>query len=234
MIEYFTLEFRIKKLFVFFTMIYSVSFCFAQENITQLQPQNAEESFIIGAESPSLANTPVQENSLWLFIRLILVLGIVIAVIYGLVFLLKKGMSPRFQENPFLKQLSTLPVGANRSIQVVSVGNQAFLIGVSESNIQLLGEISDKDLIDSMILSASAEPTGKRRDFSSILNAIIPSLKMQSPLDETLKKTTDNAEDFLRKNQERLERLGKEASTTDETRATSEIRNDINVRGEDR
>ncbi|MGL4985780.1 MAG: flagellar biosynthetic protein FliO, partial [Treponemataceae bacterium] len=109
-------------------------------------------------------------------------LGCVITSIYGLVYLLKKGLNPRVQDNPFLKQLVTLPIGTNRSIQVVSVGTQAFLIGVSDSNIQLLGEISDKELIDSMILSSSQQPTGKRKDFSSILDAIIPSLKNKNPM----------------------------------------------------
>jgi flagellar protein FliO/FliZ len=42
-------------------------------------------------------------------------------------------------------------------------------LGVSESSVQLISELEDKDLIDAMNLNADAEPTGKVKDFASML-----------------------------------------------------------------
>ena len=44
--------------------------------------------------------------------------------------------------------LENLPLGANRSVCTVEMGGRVFLLGVTDHNINLLGEITDKDLIE--------------------------------------------------------------------------------------
>jgi len=44
--------------------------------------------------------------------------------------------------------LENLPLGPNRSVCTVEMAGRVFLLGVTEHNINLLGEITDRDLIE--------------------------------------------------------------------------------------
>ena len=44
--------------------------------------------------------------------------------------------------------LENLPLGPNRSVCTVEMAGRVFLLGVTDHNISLLGEITDKDLIE--------------------------------------------------------------------------------------
>ena len=44
--------------------------------------------------------------------------------------------------------LENLPLGPNRSVCIVEMAGRVFLLGVTEHNINLLGEVTDKDLIE--------------------------------------------------------------------------------------
>ena len=44
--------------------------------------------------------------------------------------------------------LEHLPLGPNRSVCTVEIAGRVFLLGVTDHNISLLGEITDKDLIE--------------------------------------------------------------------------------------
>ena len=46
--------------------------------------------------------------------------------------------------------LENLPLGPNRSVCTVEMAGRVFLLGVTEHNINLLGEITDKDLIENL------------------------------------------------------------------------------------
>ena len=122
----------------------------------------AEKSFVIGAGgSDTLSDTsgvPNAQNraglpddggtgasTLWLFIRMILVLALVIAGIYALVFFLKKGLYPKTPDNPFLKKAVSLSLGPGKSIHAVTMPGAAWLVGVSEAGVNLIAEITDKE-----------------------------------------------------------------------------------------
>ncbi|MBR4384788.1 MAG: flagellar biosynthetic protein FliO [Selenomonadaceae bacterium] len=44
--------------------------------------------------------------------------------------------------------LENLPLGPNRSVCIVEMAGRVFLLGVTDHNINLLGEITDRDLIE--------------------------------------------------------------------------------------
>lgn len=93
------------------------------------------------AETPSLLS---------LFVRLILALAFIIAIIYFLLrFVNKRTRS--FSTHQTLQNIGGVPLGTNRSIQIVKVGNRLLVVGVGDS-IQLLKEIDNKEEID-LILS---------------------------------------------------------------------------------
>jgi flagellar protein FliO/FliZ len=144
---------------------------------TQAQISSKKENDIILSDTPNnnnLANASGQSSNkqpstLWLFIRMILVLIIVIVIIYALVYFLKRSGKNIANDDPYLKLTASLTVSAGKTVQVITLGNKAYLIGVSDTNVNLIAQIDDEDLINAMNLAADAEPAGKAKDFASML-----------------------------------------------------------------
>ena len=78
--------------------------------------------------------------------------------------------------------LENLPLGPNRSVCTVEMGGRVFLLGVTDHNINLLGEITDKDLIEH--LHAQALDTGDlfSQEFGTLSSLVkkIPLFKKRS------------------------------------------------------
>ncbi|MFI3257165.1 MAG: flagellar biosynthetic protein FliO [Spirochaetales bacterium] len=151
------------------------------DNVTVFE---RESDFIISddAISPAQNNPEIQTTSsdsstLWLFVRMILALVFVVAVIYGIVFVLKKGFVARESESAFLKKAASLTLAPGKSVCVITLVDAAWLVGVSDAGINLIGEINDKELVDRMILEAEKSPSSKPKDFASILSMFTQSAK---------------------------------------------------------
>ena len=79
--------------------------------------------------------------SFWDFLRMIFTMIFVVALLYFILrFIGKKTKS--YQKANFIENLGGTSLGANRSVQLVKVGERVLIVGVGE-NIQLLTEIKD-------------------------------------------------------------------------------------------
>jgi len=116
----------------------------------------AQQSLVFG--SPDAVTIPATPGvSIFGIFRVILTLAVLAAAIYGLIYFLKFRRASREKEgqDPFLKILASVPLGASRGVHVISVGPQAWLVGSAESGVNLISEISDKDTINAMLLEDS-------------------------------------------------------------------------------
>jgi len=130
---------------------------------------------------------------------MLLVLALVAAAIYGIVFLFRKGPKQTFNDDPFLKVLANAHLGENRYVHVVSVGSKAWLVGASQGGVKLIGEIEDKEIIDAMLVEDSRKseaPPGRFPDFMQLLRRFGVKTQLTLP-------GTDN----IRKRRERLKGL---------------------------
>jgi len=150
---------------------------------------------------------PAPGVSVFSIFRVLLTLAVVAAAIYGLVYFLKFRRASRAgaEQDPFLKILASAPLVADRSVHVISVGPQAWLVGSAGSGVNLISEIQDKDTINAMLLEdskriASGEPTGGAAgpllDFKAILGKLGISTKNEN-----------SGPDQIRKRRERLKGL---------------------------
>lgn len=80
-------------------------------------------------------------------VRTFVGLAVVVAVIWGLSWVLRQVKSSREERasGSGLSSLATLPLGANRSIHVVRAGGEVLLLGVSEHQITRLGSWSQSE-----------------------------------------------------------------------------------------
>jgi len=137
---------------------------------------------------------PVQNSgaSVWVVIRMILVLALAAAAIYGIVFFIKRSSKQTAANDPFLKILASSHLGFNRYVHIASVGSKAWLLGASEGGVNLISEIEDKEIIDAMLLEdskKSSETQGRFQDFLSILRRLgTPAQIRSSGVDEIRKR----------------------------------------------
>ena len=122
--------------------------------------------------------------SIWSVIRMILVLALAAAAIYGAVFFIKKSTKQTALSDPFLKVLASSHLGSNRYVHVVHVGSKAYLVGSSDGGVNLISEVDDKETIDAMLLDDSRraeQVPGKFPDFISMLRSLGIRAKTKTP-----------------------------------------------------
>lgn len=98
--------------------------------------------------APTKKSIKTQESdkigiTFWDILRMIFATIFVIALIYFLLKFINKK-SKVFKSTQLVENLGGTTLGANRSVQIVKIGNQLFIVGVGE-NVQLLKEIDDPE-----------------------------------------------------------------------------------------
>lgn len=128
--------------------------------------------------SPS-TNSPASQSepsTLWLFVRMIFALAIVAGLAYGIFYFMKKTVKNGNDNDPFLRKVSQITLSPGKSVQVITLQESAYLIGVSDQNINLIGKVDDKELVNAMNLYADKnENVKKPRSFAEILEIFMPS-----------------------------------------------------------
>lgn len=93
----------------------------------------------------------IEDNGSLLFdlIKMFFALLLVLALIYLLLNFLNKR-NKLFQKIKALENLGGISVGQNKSIQIVRIGKQFYLVGVGE-NVEMLQEITDEEVINDLL-----------------------------------------------------------------------------------
>jgi len=107
------------------------------------------------------------------FLRMVFVLGLVLAAIYGLYALLRRSARAAPSTDTYLRVLASTNIATGRSLHVVSVGDAAWLVGATDSSIGLISEIKDKEVIDALALRAAEAPQTPRKDFNIMLGELL-------------------------------------------------------------
>jgi len=147
-------------------------------------------------------NTPSVGSSSILpyFLRMVLVLGLVIAALYGLFALLKRSSKLNATTDTYLRVLASVSITAGRSVHVVALGDKAWLLGSTDSSVNLISAIDDKEVVDALILRAAASPETPRQDF---LPMLLGSLGKMG----TRKATAADASEFFNRQRDRLKKF---------------------------
>jgi flagellar protein FliO/FliZ len=160
-------------LILFFVLVSNTfSQTVSQDDNAAARVQIDERALVFGGgEEVAVDASPSGVSSFWVIFRLIVVLALVAAAIYGIVFFLKKISKPTIQQDPVLKVLAGTPLGANRFVHVVGVGSKAWLVGATDGGVSLIAEITDQETIDAMLLEDSKRgaEAAKASGFASLL-----------------------------------------------------------------
>lgn len=114
-------------------------------------------------------------STVWIFVKMIFALAVVIGISWGIFHFLKKSIKSENDSDPFLRKVSQLTLSPGKSVQVITLQDNAFLIGVSDEQINLIGKIEDKELVNAMNLySDTNSKVEKPRSFREILDIFMP------------------------------------------------------------
>jgi flagellar protein FliO/FliZ len=166
------------------------------------QRQFMDESAII-LEDPAVIPAAQNTSSVFVLLRMVLVLALAALAIYGVVFFIKMLARPQESRDPHLKLLARLPLGADSFAAVISVGARAWLVGCSSGGVNLISEIDDTESLETMLLDdanrAAEEEARRVFNFRALLDkSFINKQGKSSP------GGTGSAAERLRKQRERL------------------------------
>lgn len=124
--------------------------CNNEQNIDNEQPDANEEDNILENDGGFLIEDDSSNTSMgWQIVRLIVGLALVLGLVYIVLKLL--GKRNGFNRQPGLvRNVGGVSVGANKSVQIIRVGNRYYLIGVGD-NVELLEEIDDPETIEQLV-----------------------------------------------------------------------------------
>ena len=110
-------------------------------------------------------------SSISIFIKMLVVLIIVVALIYFVFYFIKKKTNVVKSDDDYLRRAAYINIAPGKTVEVITLIDKAYLIGVTEDNITLLGEIKDDELIKAMNISADKKSnTKKPSTFTEVLD----------------------------------------------------------------
>ena len=127
---------------------------------------------------------------------MILVLILVIVAIYALMKFFKKKSTEVKSSDDFLRSVSSLSFGPGKSVEIVTLIDKAYVLGVTEKSINLIAEIDDKELIESLNLNHDKKSNvSKPINFAEVLDMFVnPKNKRKaSVLDDETEKTEEGS-----------------------------------------
>lgn len=181
-----------KKIIISFFILTSFSFNFFGQGEFISLPENqgtvSESQASIGSDDipftvseTNASESPKKSNTFFLFLRMFLVLAVVIACIYGVLYLLRRSMKTNPKNtDPFLRNVSSIDLAVGKSVHVVTLLDHAYVVGVADNSVSLISEIDssnekDKELINAMNLYADEHQNVKKpKSFADVLEIFMP------------------------------------------------------------
>ncbi|HOD13879.1 MAG TPA: flagellar biosynthetic protein FliO [Spirochaetota bacterium] len=103
-----------------------------------------------------------EESSAWMFFKMLLILGIFGGGMYYFYRFVSKKTGISMFGGEAVRVLSVIPIGQNKFLQLIDVAGRVLLVGVSDSNINLITEITEKDQIDRIRILSNRTPPPDR------------------------------------------------------------------------
>ena len=115
-------------------------------------------------------------------VRTIVGLAVVIGVIYGMYWILKQVKASREEKavGQGLAALATLPLGGQRSLQLVRAGRELHLVGVSEQGVSPVRTYSEEEAEAAGLLDLEDEDEPTRTGGGGVLAGVIDDLRRRT------------------------------------------------------
>lgn len=213
--------FLLQKLMVFFILI-AVAFPVLADEKGDIDSALKKELGITEEKSKSSATAPAvdpiaerfqpekEETSvLWLLVKVILVLGILIAAMYYALKFISVQRDAKYPVKGVMSLLSNLPIGPNKQLQIVDISGQLYVLGISDNSINLITEIKSSDAKERIYHQKEAHQTTEENFLVSLLHSVKKvHLKEKDNKEENDEKLS--FDEMKKKQQDRLKKMMEE------------------------
>lgn len=198
-----------KSLLIFVILLGVTNVFFSQDNNDSLNVENSisvsEDSTLLQDDyfSSNNENSNLnlkQPSTAWTFIKMILFLCLVVAAIYAVMWFFKKKVNNTKSDDNFLRRVSSLNIGPGKSVEIVTLLDNAYILGVTDSNINVIDQIEDKELIEALNLNFDKNQNVKKpMNFADVLDIFMPNGPRNKNIYEDEERKVNN---LSRKNKE--------------------------------
>lgn len=165
---------------------------------------SAESSISLNMEEMSSGYGANSSFGFWDVFRIILVLAFIVGCIYFVLWILRRGMKINREDDPFLRKISAVDLSPGKSVQIITLFDKAYILGVSDDSVNLISEITEKDLVDSMnVYSDEHKHVSKPKTFEELLN-IFTRKNAFGENDVQKKSSSEKIVDLLKKQRNRI------------------------------
>lgn len=167
--------------FITYTLLICL-FLFCSGIQVQAIPMESEQQKVeMSYEEPHEVETP---NVFWMIVQMILALGLILFLAWGLIRFFGGNLRGRLQGR-YIRVLDEVTLGPNRGMVVIEVGGKAFLVGVTDHQISMLGELDDSQMIEDMIAASleniHASPNNPAKVWSNVKDQLLSGLHKKKP-----------------------------------------------------
>ncbi|MBN2040958.1 MAG: flagellar biosynthetic protein FliO [Spirochaetes bacterium] len=167
----------------------------------------AEDVTLYQYEKPTVE----EESYAWLVFKTIIVLALLVGGFYFFYRFVTKKTGMQSLGRDVIKVLSIVPVGQNKFLQVVDLAGRIMVIGVSDSSINLITEISDRDEIDRIRLLSSKStpihPGGFQEYISKYVSKLFKKDNPGTSRSEYSAEPESDRMDYLKRQKDRLKKI---------------------------
>ena len=180
------------------------------------QTNPVDETTMVIPDNPQASASTASNGSgfgLWDLVRMVIILALVVAAIYGVFYVIKRGSGQKkITETALIKLLGSQGLPGNRWLHLVNVQKQVFLIGSSDDSVNLIAEITDQESIDELRFQAQTEAQTNHKTFAELIGGFFGG---QAGAGGAVTGNPDGAKpgtggaplDFIRRQRDRLKKL---------------------------
>jgi len=146
-----------------------------ESGINGFSENNTQWFLSSSSESSELETSQTRKSLLPTLIKVIVFLILVVAAIYAVMWFFRRKGKISKSDDDYLRRVSSLPLGPGKSVDVVTLLDKGYLIGVTDGSINLLSEIEDTELIQAMNLDFDKRKNSKGPlTFEDVLEKFMP------------------------------------------------------------
>ena len=128
-----------------------------------------------------------------MIIKMIVVLALVVAALYGIMLFFKKKNNNVQSDDDFMRRVSSLSFAPGKSVEIVTLVDRCFMLGVTDSNINLIAEITDKEMISALNLNFDKKQnTKKPMNFNDVLEMFMPKSSNKKSIYKNTEQAVEN------------------------------------------
>ena len=90
------------------------------------------------AESNLSVTGGQKQSAVWPFIKMFLILAVLVAAIYGVIYFIKRNVNKTVDEDQYLRRVAFLNLAPGKSVEVITLLEHAYIVGVSDVGINLI------------------------------------------------------------------------------------------------